>query len=563
MWIPNWPIQRVWTDQPERKKDILILQAVGSKDQKVVAACCPQARACGILPRLPVADAEVLLEEKTSETNPFPKPKPTPSNEQNLPTVQNRLVHFETSQPEADRQALLELAWDCERFSPCVGIEESDEPDCLLMDVSGCAPLFGGEDHLINAVLSEMRNRELETRLAIAPTVGAAWAFAHQRTSESPTTIVSEDQLPSLLRPLSIRYLRLSSRTVHSLEELGLRTVRQLLQLPRRTLPARFPSELLTKLDQLQGSMPEKIIPERRPECDEQIWESEETINDRTTLEFVLKTQLDQFVQKLLPSRLGVRLLSCELTAFGQQSLSIQIELLRPTQSASHLLELITLRWEHQKLPEQISRILLRADQTSPLSKRQSKLFDDTTLQPDSPAFDHSSSKSSRTHTSKQDDKHLKQSKRAHTQEQQALEHLIERLHSRLGPEAVARVQFAEEEQPELAVRFVPVMASFRSQPLSPPPVIGFLKRPLWHKQTPVQITVGELTPDGFPHDFQCDKQRHHIAHAWGPERITTGWWRHDYIKRDYFHVETRIGLHFWIFRDLNTQIWFLHAAFD
>lgn len=529
MWIPNWPIQRAWIDQPERKKNILVLQAVGPKDQKVVAACCPQARACGVLPRLPVADAEVLLEESFSETNPFPKPKPTPSNEQNLRTAQNRLVHFETYQPEADRQALLKLAWECERFSPCVGLEASDEPDCLLMDVSGCAPLFGGEEHLIEAVLSEMRDRELDARLAIAPTVGAAWAFAHQRTAESPTTIISEAQLPSLLRPLSIRLLRLSSRTVHSLEELGLRTVRQLLQLPRRTLPSRFPAELLTRLDQLQGSMPEEIAAERRPECDEQIWESEETINDRATLEFVLKPQLDRLVQKLLPAELGVRLLSCELTAIGQQSLSTQIELLRPTQSASHLLELITLRWEHQQLPEQIFRITLRAKQTSPLSKRQAKLFDDATHQTDS----------------------------------SALEHLIERLHSRLGPEAVVRVQFAAEEQPELAVRFIPAMASFRSQPLSPPPVLGFLKRPLWLKQTPVEITVGKLTSDGFPHDFRCDRQRHQVAHAWGPERITTGWWRHDYIKRDYFHIETRVGLHFWIFRDLNTQTWYLHAAFD
>jgi protein ImuB len=50
---------------------------------------------------------------------------------------------------------------------------------------------------------------------------------------------------------------------------------------------------------------------------------------------------------------------------------------------------------------------------------------------------------------------------------------------------------------------------------------------------------------------------------AWGPERITTGWWRGEHIRRDYFQVETDVGERLWLFRDLVTGRWFLHAAFD
>jgi protein ImuB len=81
--------------------------------------------------------------------------------------------------PEADRQALEALAADCQQFSPLVGCERAAAPESLFFDVTGLGPLFGGEEALARRIVEWFRRRGLEIRLAIAGTLGAAWALAH------------------------------------------------------------------------------------------------------------------------------------------------------------------------------------------------------------------------------------------------------------------------------------------------------------------------------------------------------------------------------------------------
>ncbi len=78
-----------------------------------------------------------------------------------------------------DREALKRLVAWCEQFSPTVGLESSSAPESLLFDVTGLAPLFHGEAALIEHVAREFRRRGYTVRLALADTLGAAWAMAH------------------------------------------------------------------------------------------------------------------------------------------------------------------------------------------------------------------------------------------------------------------------------------------------------------------------------------------------------------------------------------------------
>ncbi len=45
--------------------------------------------------------------------------------------------------PDADRRTLVAIADWCDRYTPLVGL---DPPDGLLLDITGCAHLFGGEE---------------------------------------------------------------------------------------------------------------------------------------------------------------------------------------------------------------------------------------------------------------------------------------------------------------------------------------------------------------------------------------------------------------------------------
>ena len=71
----------------------------------------------------------------------------------------------------------LQIAERCRRFSPIVGWEPTDS-ESLLLDITGLAHLFGGEAALAEAIVRELAPLGLAVRVAVADTIGAAWAAA-------------------------------------------------------------------------------------------------------------------------------------------------------------------------------------------------------------------------------------------------------------------------------------------------------------------------------------------------------------------------------------------------
>ena len=56
--------------------------------------------------------------------------------------------------------------------------------------------------------------------------------------------------------------------------------------------------------------------------------------------------------------------------------------------------------------------------------------------------------------------------------------------------------------------------------------------------------------PDGPPLRFRWRRALHEVIAAEGPERIEGAWWsEHGGPARDYFRVEDKTGLRFWLFR--------------
>jgi protein ImuB len=73
---------------------------------------------------------------------------------------------------------------------------------------------------------------------------------------------------------------------------------------------------------------------------------------------------------------------------------------------------------------------------------------------------------------------------------------------------------------------------------------------------------VVSVIPGGPPVRFEWQRRCHVVAHAWGPERIETGWWRGRDVHRDYYRVESTAGRRFWLFRAIGDESWFLHGTF-
>ena len=84
--------------------------------------------------------------------------------------------------PAADRQGLERLALWCNRFTPWCAV---DGEDGLLLDITGCAHLFGGEAALMDEIAARVTGLGVESRLGLADTPGAAWALARFGPAET------------------------------------------------------------------------------------------------------------------------------------------------------------------------------------------------------------------------------------------------------------------------------------------------------------------------------------------------------------------------------------------
>ncbi len=416
-------------------------------------------------------------------------------------------------------------AW-CGRFSPLFGVEADDNPTSLLLEIGGTAHLFGGEAAMVERMVGELSAGGWSARLAAADTLGGAWAAAHFGEAAHRAILVPPGGTAAALRPLPIEALRLPPETVALLHSLGVRRIEQLESLPRRELCARFGPRLAERWDQAMGGCSEPL-----PVCDPPLrlaadWSPEYPAARRETIAAAMEQLIGRLAATLVQCGRGVLRLQCRLSILGKSPLEFTVGLFEPTARPENLLPLVQMHLERLSLAGPVQAISVEAATTAPLEDRQQELFPDGATR-SSP---------------------------------RRLAGLIERLSSRLGPEAVVRAHLRSEAQPELACRYEPLLHASRRRGAGPgelPP------RPLRLLPRPLGLAALSLPPEGPPRQWVIAGRRQQIAHCWGPERIETGWWRGRPIGRDYYRVETTAARRFWVFRRLRDGKWFLHGMFE
>jgi protein ImuB len=475
--------------------------------------CSRQAARSGIRPGMPVAEAVAV----------------------------ECALHVQEKEPEKDVQALGRLAEWLTRYSPIVGLEEGPFPQSLILDVSGCAACFHGEKNLLRRATRELANESWVARIALADTVGAAWALAHFADTPSGET-------ERVLLPLPVAALRLPSETVDALGKLGIEKVGQLTALSRSSIPARFGETVLRRLDQAMGRAAEVFAPHRPPPVVDANCPFDYPSDHPEQLHYALDQLTKRITAALRRHHLGARRIECWLYSEEAEPVRIEIVLCQPSDSVRHIGALIRTRLERTLFVGAVCGMSMRVIAAEPIPDLQSEFFE-----------------TDRPHVS------------------QDLSVLIDRLSSRLGPEAVTRAVLIPDPQPEFACRFDSIQHSDEWRVKS-----GERKRPARHSQlsilhsslvthhsslairrpvrlwpTPVRIEVVSTVPEGPPIRFWWKGVEYRVTCSRGPERIETGWWRGQDVRRDYYAVATQAGSRFWIFRRREDSRWFLHGCFD
>ncbi len=488
-------------------------------------------------------------------------------------------LHVAPHDALADQLALVDLAAACQRFSPTVGLEESERPESLLLDITGLAELFGGEAQLAARVAEWLTQRGLVARLAVADTLGAAWAAAH---AAGRFALLPAGETAAHVADLPLAVLRLPAETLGLLGQLGLESIGQVDHLPRASLLARFGPECVRRLDQACGRLAEVIRAQHLPGELAADWVFEHPTERRDVLETVLGQLLPRVVEPLASQRRGVVELVCRLECQAEAPRHWSLRLFRPSAAVEHLLDMLRLRLESVWVRRPVTAVRLTVTAWGLLELTQQELFDGSAL--DGAALDESALDGAVFHGA------------APRSTERELAALVDRLTSRLGRQAVLRAQLLADAQPEHACQYLPPDEVARSSgraavssgraarssgraarrpgskrsgrsakpaPSASVPALAPGQRPLELCLPPLELPVLAVVPDGPPLRFRLAGVEEQVARFWGPERIETGWWRSRCVRRDYYRVETVGGQWFWLFRRLDDARWFLQGTFE
>ncbi|MBB6107806.1 protein ImuB [Mucilaginibacter lappiensis] len=476
--------------QPALKESPFVL-VMPVKNRVIITASCLLAERQGAFAGMAVADARAAVPE---------------------------LLAIDDTPGKATKLLRLLGLW-CIRYTPTVAV---DLPDGLILDISGCTHLWGGERGYLKEIVLKLRNAGFDARAAIGDTPGAAWAVSRFSLSRP---IIEPGEHIRALSGLPPAALRLDAEVLEKLKKLGFRTIGSFLQMPASVLRRRFGKDLLIRLDQAMGRVDEVLEPLVPPIAYVERLPCLEPIKTAPGIGIAIEKLLSALCLRLQAEGKGLRKAVLKCIRVDGRTVQAGITTNRGSHSVSHLSKLFELQIAKIEPALGIELFILEAPKVEDMDTLQEQLW--------------------------AVDKGLADT---------ALAELLDRVSGKVGAAAIQRFLPAEHYWPERSVK---VAVSLTEEPAAAWPV---QMRPIRLLAAPEAIEVMALVPDNPPKTFIYKGKRHVIAKADGPERIGREWWHDGGEHRDYYVVEDSDGQRYWVFRSghydgIDVQ-WYLHGYF-
>ncbi|MES2113159.1 MAG: DNA polymerase Y family protein [Bacteroidota bacterium] len=493
LWFRHLTTDWLTLRRPELR-DVPFILVAPVRNRIVVMAANPVAEAQGITAGMASADAKAMVPE----------------------------IQVIDDIPGQAYKLLKALGEWCIRYSPLIAI---DMPNGLLMDISGCAHLWGSERDYLKEIVTRLRSKGYDVRGAMADTAGAAWAVA--RFGKVKPIIPPGEQASALLN-LPPAALRLEPEMLERLQKLGFYTIKNFINMGRTVLRRRFGEGFLLRLNQALGTedeplqllLPVEPYSERLPCL--------EAVRTATAIEIAIKTLLENLCRRMGGEGKGVRTAILKCYRVDGQVIQAGIGTNQPTHNVNHLFKLFELKIPEIEPALGIELFTLDVPKFEDVSPEQEVLWS-----PDGCGL---------TDTS--------------------LAELLDRLANKIGAGNIHRYLPQEHYWPERSYK----------------PAISLKEKPAttWRTDRPrpslllnqpehIEVTFRE--PDYPPILFIYKNKIHRIAKSDGPERIEREWWLEEGEHRDYYQVEDEQGQRYWLFRlghykgDQSKQ-WFIHGFF-
>lgn len=492
IWFEQLTADRMVLRHPALRNQPFVL-AAPVQGRMVVTATNTQAASQGISPGMVVADAKASVPG----------------------------LHILDDRPGLGDKLLETWGHWCIRYTPIVAM---DPPDGLVLDATGCTHLWSGEQAYMEDIASRLAQKGFGVRIALADTVGAAWAVAR---FGKDTSIVPRGQQREVLSGFPPAALRLEEDTAERLHKLGLHTIGTFMSMPRTVLRRRFGDGLLLRIRQALGQETEPLHPLRPIAPYVERLPCLEPIRTAKGIEIAIQRLLEALCGRLAQEGKGIRKAVLTYFRVDGKTGNIAMGTHRATAFVPHLFKLFALKVSQIEPALGIELFELEAVLVENTDPAQETLWGDT------PGL-----------------------------EDPVLAELLDRLAGRANTCTIRRYLPAEHHWPELSIRMA---ASLSDTPDTPWPTTK--PRPTRLLAKPESIEVSAPIPDYPPMLFRYRGKVHPIKKADGPERIAREWWMDEGEHRDYYVVEDDKGQRYWLFRSGHYQDerqcqWFIHGFF-
>lgn len=492
LWFRHLLTDRLTIRQQELKGKAFVF-AEPQRGRKVITATTAAAEKYGIIPGMTVADAKMIAHD---------------------------LQVFDGT-PGRNEKMLKGLAEWCLRFTPLVAI---DLPEGLLLDVTGCTHLKGGERAFLKDLVERLQVIGYDVRPGMADTIGCAWGVA--RCAAKGLIVASGKQRDALM-PLQPSALRLPADLLIKLQNLGLYTIASFIHMPKVVIRRRFNKDMVLRLYQALGQEEEFLLPLQEPVPYSERLPCLEPVQTREVIEAALLILLDTMCKRLYAESKGLRIAILTYFRIDGKRGTIEISTNHPSHRSTHLFNLFALKLDKVAPGLGIELFVLDAHKIESVDDKQADLWAAM------PGADN-----------------------------ELVAELLDRVAGRIGNNGIHRYLPAE--------RFWPERNAQASDELKQQPQTSWRTdkpRPFQLMEPPEIVEAMALTPDYPPKQFRYKGKQHIIVNADGPERIEREWWDNPGAHRDYYVVEDESGGRYWLFRSGHydpdqPQHWYIHGFF-
>ncbi|HEX7784006.1 MAG TPA: DNA polymerase Y family protein [Sphingobium sp.] len=515
LWFPFLPLDRLRIAEPGRwsppddPRDLPTATVEKIRGAMRLSAADTDALALGLLSGMTLADARARIPE---------------------------LRVFDCD-PHADQDWLERLCDGARRYTPMAAL---DPPHGLVLDITGCAHLFGGESELVDDALDRLAHSGMRVRHALGSTPEAAHALARFAAAPAPDEA-------SALRRLPVAALRLEEESELALRRAGLKTVGDVASRPTATLAARFGAGAVDAIHRLLGKAAKPLDPRQVAAAISLERRFPEPVARTAYALAVLKELVVEAVGQLGERGQGGRRFTATFFRSDGMAFPLRVETSLPVRNPSAIMRLFRERIDSLSDPIDPGFGFDLVRLTVPVAEA---------LGPTQLA--------------------LKGGEERNRQGGEgSVSGLVDAISTRTGRRRILRLYPCDTHLPEQAQLALPAVeartpAVWDAPEAGEPPL-----RPVHLFDPPQSIEVIAGVPEGPPVQFRWRRSLHQVSRYEGPERIAPEWWHDDSPKaaeisrtRDYFRVEDARGRRFWIFRnglygDAKPQpLWYLHGLF-